>query len=67
MWADVGANESAPSDFSHLAITVRKTLAGIARVHSTPKRKAKALPVHDLTVIRHASGRLDRVFRSQCP
>jgi integrase len=28
--------------------TVRKTLAGIARVHGKPKQKAKALPVEDL-------------------
>ena len=28
--------------------TVRKTLAGIARTHGRPKRKAKALPVEDL-------------------
>lgn len=31
--------------------TVRKTLAGIGRVHGTPKKKAKALPVEDLQVI----------------
>lgn len=31
--------------------TVRKTLTGIERVHGAPKRKAKALPVEDLTVI----------------
>lgn len=28
--------------------TVRKTLAGIARLHGAPKQKAKALPVEDL-------------------
>ncbi|MDN2710272.1 tyrosine-type recombinase/integrase [Janthinobacterium sp. SUN118] len=28
--------------------TVRKTLAGIARLHGKPKRKAKALPLEDL-------------------
>jgi integrase len=28
--------------------TVRKTLAGIARVHGRPKRKARALPLEDL-------------------
>jgi len=28
--------------------TVRKTLAGIARVHGKPKQKAKALPLEDL-------------------
>ena len=28
--------------------TVRKTLAGIARVHGKPKKKAKALPLEDL-------------------
>lgn len=28
--------------------TVRKTLAGIGRVHGTPRKKAKALPVEDL-------------------
>jgi site-specific recombinase XerD len=28
--------------------TVRKTLAGIARTHGRPKRKAKALPIEDL-------------------
>lgn len=31
--------------------TVRKTLAGIARVHGKPKKKAKALPLEDLEVI----------------
>ncbi|WP_254451688.1 tyrosine-type recombinase/integrase [Duganella vulcania] len=30
---------------------VRKTLVGIERTHGTPRRKAKALPVEDLTVI----------------
>jgi integrase len=29
-------------------LTVRKTLAGIARTHGKPKKKAKALPVEDL-------------------
>ena len=33
------------------APTVRKTLAGIARVNGRPKRKAKALPVEDLELI----------------
>ena len=31
--------------------TVRKTLAGIARLHGKPKKKAKALPLEDLEVI----------------
>jgi integrase len=31
--------------------TVRKTLAGIARMHGKPKQKAKALPVEDLECI----------------
>ncbi len=31
--------------------TVRKTLAGIIRLHGTPKKKAKALPVEDLQAI----------------
>lgn len=31
--------------------TVRKTLAGIARTHGKPKKKAKALPVEDLELI----------------
>ncbi|KQV45217.1 integrase [Massilia sp. Root335] len=31
--------------------TVRKTLAGIARTHGRPKRKAKALPIEDLESI----------------
>jgi len=31
--------------------TVRKTLAGIARTHGRPKRKAKALPIEDLELI----------------
>lgn len=30
---------------------VRKTLSGIERTHGTPKKKAKALPVEDLTTI----------------
>ncbi|WP_287027689.1 site-specific integrase [Herbaspirillum sp.] len=30
---------------------VRKVLVGIARTHGTPKKKAKALPVEDLTLI----------------
>ncbi|MDC8756901.1 site-specific integrase [Janthinobacterium fluminis] len=36
---------------------VRKTLAGIERTHGTPKRKAKALPVEDLTlIVAHLAG-----------
>lgn len=31
--------------------TVRKTLAGIARLHGKPKKKAKALPLEDLELI----------------
>ncbi len=31
--------------------TVRKTLAGIARTHGRPKKKAKALPIEDLECI----------------
>ena len=31
--------------------TVRKTLAGIARLHGRPKKKAKALPLEDLETI----------------
>lgn len=31
--------------------TVRKTLAGIARTHGRPKKKAKALPIEDLELI----------------
>jgi integrase len=31
--------------------TVRKTLAGIARLHGKPKRKARALPLEDLELI----------------
>ena len=31
--------------------TVRKTLAGVARTHGRPKKKAKALPVEDLELI----------------
>ena len=31
--------------------TVRKTLAGIARLHGQPKKKAKALPLEDLETI----------------
>lgn len=31
--------------------TVRKTLAGIARLHGKPKKKAKALPLEDLETI----------------
>ncbi|PMQ15115.1 Tyrosine recombinase XerC [Janthinobacterium sp. AD80] len=41
--------------------TVRKTLAGIARLHGKPKKKAKALPLEDLEVIvaqLHAVGSL---------
>lgn len=37
--------------------TVRKTLAGIARVHGSPARKARALAVHDLERI---AAHLDR-------
>lgn len=32
-------------------ITVRKTLAGIARTHARPRKKAKALPIEDLELI----------------
>ncbi|WP_229496648.1 site-specific integrase [Massilia polaris] len=31
--------------------TVRKTLAGVARTHGRPKKKAKALPIEDLELI----------------
>ena len=37
--------------------TVRKTLAGIARTHGKPKKKAKALPVEDLErIVAHLDG-----------
>ncbi|NEX64910.1 site-specific integrase [Noviherbaspirillum sp. 17J57-3] len=37
--------------------TVRKTLAGIARLHGKPKRKARALPVEDLErIASHLAG-----------
>jgi integrase len=37
--------------------TVRKTLAGIARVHGRPKKKAKALPLEDLEhIVEHLAG-----------
>ncbi|MFZ6774777.1 site-specific integrase [Undibacterium sp. SXout7W] len=32
-------------------ITVRKTMSGISRLHGTPKKKAKALPLEDLIKI----------------
>lgn len=38
--------------------TVRKTIAGIARVHGKPKKKAKALPLEDLErIVAHLGGR----------
>lgn len=37
--------------------TVRKTLLGIGRTHGKPKKKAKALPIEDLThIVRHLAG-----------
>jgi integrase len=39
--------------------TVRKTLAGIARLHGKPKRQARALPVEDLDRIVSALARCD--------
>lgn len=37
--------------------TVRKTLAGITRMHGKPKKKAKALPVEDLErIVAHLAG-----------
>lgn len=39
--------------------TVRKTLAGIARTHGRPKKKAKALPIEDLELIVAALASLD--------
>ncbi|HYD62840.1 MAG TPA: site-specific integrase [Noviherbaspirillum sp.] len=37
--------------------TVRKTLAGIARIHGKPKKKAKAMPVEDLErIAAHLAG-----------
>lgn len=37
--------------------TVRKTLAGIARTHGKPKKKAKALPVEELErIVTHLAG-----------
>ena len=38
--------------------TVRKTLAGIGRLHGVPKKKARALTVEDLeTIVAHLAGR----------
>jgi integrase len=37
--------------------TVRKTLAGIARIHGRPKKKARALPLEDLErIVTHLAG-----------
>ena len=41
--------------------TVRKTLAGIARVHGKPKKKAKALPLEDLERIAARLAGLDNM------
>ncbi|HJV74688.1 MAG TPA: tyrosine-type recombinase/integrase [Noviherbaspirillum sp.] len=38
-------------------LTVRKTLAGIERIHGKPKKKAKALPLEDLErIVAHLAG-----------